>query len=109
MTQLLPTLTAVRELLSERSKWTQGCLARNIADNSVDPLDPKAVCWCLVGAVHKVNEKLPLLERHKISNKFYMASDRGLMSVNDAFTHAEVLAFLDEQIAKETSIDRHEN
>jgi hypothetical protein len=102
MTQLLPTLTAVRELLSSRERWTQGCMARNQSSLPVEPLDPSAVCWCLVGAMYKVNSNLPLLDRYKVVDALYKKTDRGLMSINDAWSHPEVLSFLDEQIAKET-------
>lgn len=102
MTQILPTLTAVRELLTKPSHWTKGFLARDKHGYSVDPIDASAVCWCLVGAIYKVNEDLPLLERTRIKTAIYSRVSRGLMVMNDSLTHPEVLSFLDEQIAKET-------
>lgn len=41
------------ELLNSADKWTHTFLARDADGLSVLPQDPKAVCWCLLGAVIK--------------------------------------------------------
>src|SRR6185369_2434153 len=51
----------VRELLSGPEKWVQGVYAKGYVDDNlgdtilraVEPDDPKAHCWCLVGAINK--------------------------------------------------------
>jgi hypothetical protein len=46
-------LARARELLSDRSKWTEGTLARGEWGRHVTPYEPEAVQWCAVGAVEK--------------------------------------------------------
>jgi len=41
----------VKELLSDKSKWTQGVYARNKDGESVLSCDPQATCYCLSGAL----------------------------------------------------------
>lgn len=43
----------VKELLSDKSKWTQKTLARNKEGIAVSYLSPTAFSFCLVGAVEK--------------------------------------------------------
>lgn len=51
----LEVLLALKELFSERGKWTQGELARNSTHDPVDPLSDDAVCFCIEGGLCKVN------------------------------------------------------
>ena len=46
----------VRELLSDKSKWTQGTFARDKDGFEVNSRSRYAVCWCLMGAVNKCYE-----------------------------------------------------
>ena len=41
----------VSELLSDRSKWTQGANARDKHGDIVDPEDPAACKWCFWAAL----------------------------------------------------------
>lgn len=43
----------VQELLSDRSKWTQGRLARDARGIPCSPRSSEAVCWCVYGALDK--------------------------------------------------------
>jgi hypothetical protein len=43
----------ILDLLNRRTKWTQFTRARNKQGDRVPPCDPKAVCWCLIGAAEK--------------------------------------------------------
>ncbi len=45
------------QLLSDKSKWTKGCSARNENNQPVHLYSPDATCWCLAGAVFKVTGK----------------------------------------------------
>lgn len=45
---------AVRELLSDKSRWTKGYYARDKEGAPVEALDETAVCWCTAGAIIKV-------------------------------------------------------
>lgn len=44
-------MTKIKELFSDSSKWTQGEYAKDAKGNMVWVDSPKAVCWCLEGAV----------------------------------------------------------
>lgn len=59
-------LSEVRELLSDKSRWTKGSYARDKDGQPVGVRSRKAVCWCLEGAIRKV------LERYK-NNDHYAA------------------------------------
>lgn len=41
----------VQDILTDESKWTRGTDARDADGESVDWASPKAVCWCLNGAI----------------------------------------------------------
>jgi hypothetical protein len=47
------TFTAMLELLSDESKWTQGAFARDADRRAVRSYNPTAICWCLSGALNK--------------------------------------------------------
>ncbi len=41
------------ELLSDETKWTKNAIARNHAGESIDSLNPDAVCYCALGAIER--------------------------------------------------------
>lgn len=51
----LETLKAVRDLLSDPKRWTQGAFARHESGAPIGPRERGASCWCLRGAVIKVD------------------------------------------------------
>jgi len=55
-------------LLKEKG-WTQDVMARDPLGNAVDPLNPDAACFCLVGdtdrASWNLNRKYDAAERHR--------------------------------------------
>lgn len=92
-------LEKIRALLSEPSKWTQGCMARNPFGVTLsNPEHPEATCWCLVGAVVKIT---PALEREQVL--IALQREHGFPSAvqwNDSpfRKHHEVLSLLDKLI-----------
>jgi hypothetical protein len=109
MTTPLDVLIAGRELLADPKNWTQRTLARNKAGDAVpDPWDPKATCFCSLGAVHKVVGKgthlLPL--KSKVRELLHQAVPRhdNVVFFNDRSTHTEVLDLWDRAI----ELARHE-
>ena len=102
MTEALETLTAVRELLSDPKRWTQGAMARDAQGNGVGHSSSDAACWCLDGAIRYA-------ERHKPwrpgSPAFAALRERlhytSVAMFNDSSEHAEVLALLDRAIEGE--------
>ena len=57
MTTLTPVqaLTAARELLSNKAKWTTRLYAKGMHKESIDPCSEEAVCFCSIGALMRVN------------------------------------------------------
>lgn len=43
----------VRELLSDKSKWTKRAYARNAKGEKIESWNPDAVCFCLKGAINR--------------------------------------------------------
>ena len=43
----------VRDILTDESKWCKGTRAVTVENEFCSPLDPRAVKWCLVGAIEK--------------------------------------------------------
>lgn len=97
----LEILTAARELISDRKKWTKGETARDSRSRTVSPRDERAVRWCSFGAVVKVTGPdysaawcaKRTMDRH--------IPEIGLYHFNDTHTHAEVLAAFDKAIEAE--------
>lgn len=96
-------LIAMRELLSDPSRWTKGQLARNTHGEVCYPTDSEATCFCLYGAAVKIaddealaDELLEYLRPFSVRTK-----DLGPVAFNDngRTTHADILKLLDEAIA----------
>lgn len=91
----------VHELLSDETKWTRACGARDATGRQVEPCSSNAVCWCLVGAIEKC---FPSAERwrdrrlimERISNRLSVGGAPGthdvldIMSWNDHATFDQV-------------------
>lgn len=91
-------LIKVRELLSDPSRWTQRCSARDCNGNPAHESGEEPVAFCLFGAMTRVTGGLDVYK--DLSEILY---DRWCISIpawNDApgRTHAEVLALLDKAI-----------
>lgn len=95
MTQLLEDLKAVRELLSEESRWTTAAAARDVSGKPVYPLSPAAVKWCVLGALQKV---IGLSSATQPTSRWVLGCE-ALQEVG--IEHAEVIALLDKAIRKE--------
>lgn len=50
-TTVLEVLEKLRELYSDRTKWTYQVYARSAENHSVDQRSPRAVCWCISAAL----------------------------------------------------------
>jgi len=100
----------VSELLSDRSKWTQGASARDKHDDIVDPEDPAACKWCFLGALYFCythNEGKTALNPswqsaywriEKVMKKHYPGAP-SLASLNDNFGYEAVM-----EIAREADV-----
>jgi hypothetical protein len=113
--KVVAVLDAVKDLLANESRWTQIELARDANDDDVNADDPEAVCWCLQGAVHKVepdNLRRALAmdalgtivlntprQSRLPETRAPMRLARAAVTFNDRSEHGEVLALIDDTIA----------
>jgi hypothetical protein len=104
--QMLEDLCAVRELLDRPSRWTKGAFARNDAGVVVSPLSENAVCWCLLGAMHKVTG-LSESRYEDLVRALDMAKPRipWLGCLNEYAKHEEILELIDRAIVLGKSVD----
>jgi hypothetical protein len=92
----LEVLTTGRELLADPKNWTKGWFARTKDGSTTHPDDPKAVCFCSIGAVGKTTPGQIKLRRDVINLLDQVTG--GIVQFNDNSTHAEVLAVWDKAI-----------
>ena len=64
------------ELFRDESKWAQGNYAYARNGKVVDPCSRNAICWCLIGAMHKcyrgrIDEELAHIARKAIGTVHY--------------------------------------
>jgi hypothetical protein len=97
----LDVLKDVRELLSDPNHWTKGAYARDARDNFREPRAPDAVKFCLLGALARfdASEYEPALSRLAVGVQ-RRGQNATLAQFNDASSHEDVLALLDEAIAR---------
>ena len=97
----LAHLRRVRALLAVPERWTRFALARDRYRHEADPRSPRAVRWCLLGAVGRTAE--PGDPARLVQDWLVQAARaRGQPEVtcfNDGGTHAQVLELVDEVIA----------
>ena len=87
----------VSELLSDRSKWTQGASARDKHGDIVDPEDPVACKWCFIGALYYCYADVGhvLIALRKVIKKHY-PGEPSLPSLNDNFGYEAVMEIVRE-------------
>jgi len=103
-------LTAARDLISDRNRWTTGYLARDANGDRCGVSDGGASCWCAEGAVYRASDALRDGSRRLESEALVILADAvtypfgSIPAFNDATSHADVLALFDRAIstAKET-------
>jgi hypothetical protein len=82
------SVQAVKELLSDPSRWTQGEFARDDDGYRVNIDSSTAVKWCLLGACIKLRVDSGLLYDHLKKKDIKIDS---LTGFNDTHTHSEVM------------------
>lgn len=91
----LERLILARAVIEDPARWTRRSIARSAFDNEVLPHDPRAVCWCAMGACCLSGADLtPLL--------LVLPGNETLPSFNDdeRKTHADILNLFDRAIDK---------
>lgn len=89
-------LRAMRELLADPARWTQGALARTVHGWNAHPEDPDAFSFCLDGAAHRFGG------REYLNVLLLLTSLCGdsVSDFNDRATHQQVLDLLDRAIGE---------
>jgi hypothetical protein len=94
---VLVCLRDIRALLDDQGHWTKKAVARDEYGYSVEYFDPRAVSWCLLGAVWS-RSLFPVATEAALRSAAESRGWRILMDANDDGGHAEVLAILDAAI-----------
>lgn len=104
----LEALIKLKELLSDRSKWAQGYLAKDKMGNYVSPKSPEACCYCIEGGLVVVNADvtLPNMSCAEMANSLpgYKALQESLGKnqlwyFNDFVEYEDVMKAIDDTIA----------
>lgn len=80
----------VAELLESPERWTREAVARDSKGLSTYAEDPKAVCWCLAGAILKCYPEGFVA----IMDTFRRLTKEPIGPWNDAHSHADVLSMV---------------
>ena len=99
MMQVTQILQAARDLIAKPENWTQDDFAKAADGSGVDSNNDKAVCWCSLGALHKVSPPVEDNQTKKLAKILLRKAMGGpIAAFNDAHTHEEVIAAWDEAI-----------
>lgn len=102
--QALGVIAKAKELLSDRTKWTTGAIARDADGHSVNANSKKVVCWCSLGAVAHVADALNAGRGYLIANRAidrlvgaaYLLYDReSIAEVNDLLGYDAAMKLFD--------------
>jgi hypothetical protein len=94
-------LVEARALIEHPANWTQGELAHDRCGYKAHPNEPRAVCWCAIGALKKVCDGNYFVERTArvvLDNQARSMFGEDVVDANDRRTHSQVLAIFDEAI-----------
>ena len=101
----LELLCATRELLSDKSRWTQWQLAKDEWGHGAEVLSSEAKRWCLIGALMKCQDERGIPDddyRYAVALLSKQAFDRiGTFSLpifNDNSKYEDVIELLDHAI-----------
>jgi len=100
MTSPLSLLTEAQELIRDPVHWTQEAYYRNAEgeppqDDSPNFLDPKAVCFCSLGALNRMGVSYPLRTRALAVQLLQEVMGTTIPHFNDSRTHADVMLAFD--------------
>lgn len=104
----LEVLKAARERIAVPERWTQGAYARSADRWGVPAVDPRAVCWCLAGAIDvtlglELGDAVRSVPRQIVMDQLkatLSAYGSNHIHYNDEHSHPEVLAIVDATIAR---------
>jgi hypothetical protein len=93
-------LRALRERLTPPNAWIKGAFARSAKGNEVSIHNPKATCWCLMGAIslEDISSKEYYALCKEISKKNGSATTIKIFNDTPNITHEDILEVLDHAI-----------
>lgn len=77
----IKNIMKIKELFTDKSKWTKYHIACDDGGDYRAPLDPSAICWCLYGAILKC---YPPREAKEIVILVEKIVPQGIITFNDA-------------------------
>lgn len=89
MSEIIEAIDHVIARIKDEKHWTQGVNARDKNNQSTNPRDFDACSWCSNGAM--IAEYLPRNIQNKIDNRFWVLYHMSISSLNDCFTHQEIM------------------
>lgn len=95
-------LEQVRDLFLKPGTWTQEAMARDIRGQGCSPDDPRAVRWCLSGALHK--SRVPQEDIMRLCKAIYaLTGGHSPIYFNDlwASDQSDIVAVLERATKKE--------
>lgn len=107
-------LKEARGLIANEANWTKHYYSADKEGQWVMPRAPAAVCFCSVGALHRVLDLPMYLSIPESIGKFFFADEKvqanfdgsiegAIVDFNDQSSHSEVLALFDRAIARAES------
>ena len=95
-------LREMRKLLTKPHAWTTKALARTKTGLEINPNNKFAVCWCLLGAIHKIAQtQIELYNLEAVLTENLPSDYSNIIKMNDTTSHKEVLNFIDRVILSE--------
>lgn len=95
-------MIAAKAIITDPLKWTQGYYARDNAGEITEAETTEAVCFCSIGALHRVGEFNWHSEDTDPAEVYLNgATDNNwIVEYNDTHTHEEVMQVWDKAIAE---------
>jgi hypothetical protein len=96
--ELITALTEIKQLFATPASWTQGSFARNASGETVLLTSPRATCFCLRGAVARLQEKD--FSNIRVKTTFALKAElpdgfSTLVQFNDLKGYEDVVALID--------------
>jgi hypothetical protein len=92
----LESITAAQELIRDPDHWIQGSFAQTENDIGVTPDHPAATCWCIWGALLKVEAEEEAYEILDLAIRDVAPdSIREIAYFNDNHSHEDVMKMFD--------------
>lgn len=92
------TLIAARDLIKDEARWARGWYARDETGANVEADNPKAVAWCAMGALKKVDGPFEWNAVNALATVCSKRPNGSILRTNDFGGHTEILACFEEAI-----------